>query len=313
MSSIPKISVLIPVYNVEKYIRRCLESLLKNTIIDDCEIIIVDDCSPDNSVKVIEEVLNEFSNMKKIVTLRSHYCNRGLAAARNTALLQAHGKYVICVDSDDWVEPNYLEKLYNGAVRNDADVVICDLIIERENSSQIVKEVPQKQDYVKGLLSGSLHGWLPEKLIRRSLFMKHKISWIEGLNMCEDLLLMSKIFYVAKKIVHVPEPLYHYDCTNQNSLTYDLNENKVWQLKQVIKEIEKFLPDEYCEILKVQKAKTKIWILKGQKHPLKKDYELYNSEKLSECKLNPLSSRVFFWLCEHKIFFLAKLIILVKK
>lgn len=312
MNSSPKISVLIPVYKVEKYIRRCLESLLKNSMINDCEIIIVNDCSPDNSLSVIQGILTEHNNPENIL-LRSHDCNRGSAAARNTGLLQARGEYIICVDSDDWVEPDYLEKLYKAAVKNDADVVICDLVIERENTSLVVKEVPQKEDYVNGLLSGSLHGWLHEKLIHRQLFMKYKISWVEGLNMCEDLLLMSKIFYVAKKIVHVHEPLYHYDCTNQNSLTYDLNENKVNQLKQVINEIEKFLPNEYCEILKVQKSKIKIWILKGQKHPLKADYELYNSERLSECKLNPLFSRVFFWLCEHKIFFLAKLIILVKR
>ena len=312
MSNTPKISIIIPVYNVEKYIRRCLESLLKNSIINDCEIIIVNDCSPDNSFSVIKNFLNEHNNPKNVL-LYSHDCNRGLAAARNTGLLQAHGEYIICVDSDDWVEPDYLEKLYDAAIKNDADVVICDLVIERKNCSLIIKEMPQKEDYVKGLLSGSLHGWLPEKLIRRSLFMKYKISWIEGLNMCEDLLLTSKVFYVAKRIVHVQEPLYHYDCTNQNSLTYDLNENKVSQLKRVIEEIEEFLPNEYFEILKVQKSRIKIWILKGQKHPLKEDYELYNSERLSECKLNPFFSRIFFLFCEHRIFFLARLIILVKR
>ncbi|MBP3367311.1 MAG: glycosyltransferase family 2 protein [Treponema sp.] len=312
-ASYPKVSILIPVYNIEKYVARCLRSLFANTIISDCEVIVVDDCSPDCSMKVVADVLNEFPAFSKNVILRSHDYNRGLAAARNTALLQAHGKYIVCVDSDDWVEPDYLEKLYAAAEKDNADVVMCDLIKKTKEKSEMISEIPFYGDCLSNLLLGNLHGWLHEKLIKHSLFMEHKISWIEGLNICEDLLIMTKVFFYAKKVVHVPKPLYHYDCTNQKSLTFSLNRNKVEQLKKVILEIEKFLPLEYSDYINVQKSRTKIWILKGQKNHQKEDFMLYNSDSLSKCKLNLVSSRLFFLLCEKHFFFLLKFILIFKR
>ena len=133
----PKISIIVPVYNVEKYIARCLRSLFANTIIADCEVIIVDDCSLDNSMKVVADVLDEFPAFAKNVVLCSHDCNRGSAAARNTALLQVYGKYIICVDSDDWMESDYLEKLYAAAEKDNADVAMCDLYKETKKCSQL--------------------------------------------------------------------------------------------------------------------------------------------------------------------------------
>lgn len=313
MENSPLISVLIPVYNVEKYIERCLVSLFSNAIINECEIVIVDDCSPDSSMEVIRSVLGKFPAMQERVVLRSHDSNRGSAAARNTALLQAHGKYIICVDSDDWVEKDYLEKLYKAAEESDADVAMCDLIKETSGESLIISEEPKYDDCLSSLLSGSLHGWLHEKLIKHSLFMEHNIRWIEGLNMCEDLLIMAKIFLYAKNVVHVKEPLYHYNCVNQASLSASLNRDKVNQLEKVVIELENSLPQKYSEFLKVQKSRIKVWILKEQKNPQKEDFLLYNSVRLSKCKLNPMLSRFFFWLCEHHFLVFVKLILAVKE
>ena len=313
MNRVPLISVLIPVYNVEKYIERCLVSLFNNTIIKDCEIVIVDDCSPDSSMKVIHSVLEKFPAMKEQIALHSHDYNRGSAAARNTALLHSHGKYIICVDSDDWVEKDYLEKLYKTAQESNADVVMCDLVKKTREESLVISEEPKYDDFLASLLSGSLHGWLHEKLIKHSLFMEYKLCWIEGLNMCEDLLIMAKVFLYTKKVVHIKKALYHYDCTNQTSLSSNLDFNKVKQLKQVIIELENFLPQKYSEFLKVQKSRIKVWILKDQKRPQKDDFLLYNSDYLSKCKLNPMTSRFFFWLCEHHFFCFAKFILKLKK
>ena len=311
--SSPKISILIPVYNVEKYVARCLRSLFVNTIIADCEVIIVDDCSPDGSMKVVADVLEEFPAFAKNVVLRSHDCNRGLAAARNPALLQAHGKYIICVDSDDWVEPDYLEKLYAAAEKDNADVAMCDLYRETKKRSHLFEEISKSQNYVMELLAGELRGWLPEKLIRHSLLREHHIEWIEGLNMCEDLLIMTKVFFYAKKVVRVPEPLYHYDCTNQDSLSFRLNENKTAQLKRVVAEIESFLPAEYCNAVKQLKCRIKVWILKCKEHLTVDDIEMYNEEHLSKIEGLSLFHRLFFFLCEKRAFMLVHLITAVKR
>ena len=109
----PKVSVLIPVYNVRDYVERCLRSVFNNTIIQDCEIIIVNDCSTDDSEKIIIDLIQEYSQLN--IQFLKHDCNKGLAATRNTAFLLAKGEYIICVDSDDWIENNYLEELYNKA------------------------------------------------------------------------------------------------------------------------------------------------------------------------------------------------------
>lgn len=308
----PKISVLIPVYNVEKYIERCIRSLIANTIIKDCEVVIVNDCSPDNSMSIVKRVLGEFPELAENFKLQAHDFNRGLAAARNTALLQAHGKYIICVDSDDWVEKDYLEQLYNCAEKNNADVVMCNLIKETKNSSQIITEKARSNDYVMELLMGNLHGWLPEKLIKLSFLREHNIKWIEGLNMCEDLLIMTKVFYFAKKVFHIDKALYHYDCTNESSLSASLNENKINQLINVVKEIENFLPEIYEEGIKSQKSKTKIWIVKCAENLNSKLFNLYNESKLHKLKSLTLFIRLFHFFCYIHFYWLAKIMVKVR-
>ena len=313
-----KISVLIPVYKVEKYVGRCLRSLFANTIIADCEVIIVDDCSPDGSMKVVSDVLEEFPAFAKNVVLRSHDCNRGSAAARNTALLQAHGKYIICVDSDDWVEPDYLEKLYAAAEKDNADVVMCAICKETEKKSQVCAEKPKSENYVMELLVERLHGWLHEKLIRLSLLREHNIGWVEGLNMCEDFLIMTKVFFFAKKVVHVPEPLYHYNCLNENSLTALLSEEKISQIFRAHSEVKCFLEskgvlEKYAEELDYAELSNINWTLLFCKKQKLKYFKLLALKKFYKNKYAsfPLKVYLFFGYC--KIYPVIFLIIQLKR
>lgn len=127
-SNPPKISVLIPVYNVEKYVGRCILSVLNQTIQESIEIIIVNDCTPDNSMRVINEVIHSSSNTLngKELKIINHETNKGLAFARYTALNYATGKYILQIDSDDYIEKEMLEKMYAKAIATDADIVGCD-------------------------------------------------------------------------------------------------------------------------------------------------------------------------------------------
>ena len=318
LSVSPKISVLVPVYNVEKYVARCLRSLFANTIIADCEVIIVDDCSPDDSMKFVADVLNEFPALAKNVVLRSHDCNRGLAAARNTALLQAHGKYIICVDSDDWVEPDYLEKLYNEAENSGADIVGCDLFREYKNYNKIQKtplpSVPS--DCLRKLLEGNIFGFLHEKFFKASLFDNKDCRWIEGIDFFEDLIICTKLFYYANKISYISAPLYHYNMENSNSISIvtKLNEKKIEQIINSIGEVEKFLnsvPDgmEYRSFLNKRKALTKVWILMDCEKFDNSYLMLYANEKLSNLKTITKKNKFILKLCDLKIFALAKCVI----
>ncbi len=259
----PKISILIPVYKVERYIEQCLRSLLSNTIIQECEIIIVDDCSPDKSMEVVRRVLEEFPALRENIQLHSHDVNRGSAAARNTALLQAHGRYLICVDSDDWVEPDYLERLYNEAERTNADVVGCDLVREFGDKSLVVKNhFPQEPaECIRGLLEGQVQGWLHVKLIRRSLLVENGITWVEGLDMWEDLLLSAKVFVHAQQVSKVDKALYHYRC-NPDSIVNNVSQSRLEQIAGNVAELERLLraknmPEETLCLLPSLKARVK--------------------------------------------------------
>ena len=117
----PKVSVIVPVYNVEKYIDKCLESLVNQTL-KDIEIIIVNDGSTDNSIKIVEEYKEKYKN--KIIYLEKE--NGGLSDARNYGIQYAKGEYIAFLDSDDYVDRKMYEKLYNKAIENNSDIVECD-------------------------------------------------------------------------------------------------------------------------------------------------------------------------------------------
>lgn len=275
----PVISILIPVYNVEKYIEKCLRSLFVNTIVSDCEIILVDDCSPDKSMDIVRRVLADFPTMENKVRLHSHDCNRGLAAARNTGLLQAQGKYIICVDSDDWVEPDYLEQLYGKAMATDADIVGCNLIKEFPHKSIPTKNMlPENSAIcVGGLLLGKIQGWLHVKMIRRSLLIDNNISWVEGLDLWEDVLFSLKVFTCVERISNVDEFLYHYRF-NKQSLVNTFGEKRIDNLIGVVKEIECFLQnrdllERYYNDFIVMKTRVKVSILCESNPKLQRQYK----------------------------------------
>ena len=125
----PKISIIVPVYNVEQYINRCIDSLLGQTL-KDIEIILVDDGSPDQCPQICDEYARKDSRIKVI-----HKKNNGLGYARNSGLELATGEYIAFVDSDDYVNINMYEKLYNETINNNFDIVYCGFIVENKDKS----------------------------------------------------------------------------------------------------------------------------------------------------------------------------------
>ena len=121
----PKVSVIIPVFGVEKYIERCARSLFEQTL-DDIEFIFVDDCTNDDSISVLQKVLMEYPNRNNQTKIVYHDVNKGLPAARQTGLRIASGEYVAHCDSDDWVERSIYADMYEKASEEEADIVICD-------------------------------------------------------------------------------------------------------------------------------------------------------------------------------------------
>ena len=212
-----KISIIVPVYNVENYIERCVRSLFEQTMKEDVEYIFVNDCTPDRSIQIVEEVASEYPDRLEHIRYVHHILNSGASAARNSGLAIAKGEYIIYADGDDWAEKEMLADMYMAAKENDADIVRSDFFCTYSTHEEIVKQVDEvdPMECIKLLLSEKLHGALWIKLIKRTLYTDHMIVFFDGY--WEDLRASVQFFYYAKKIVYIPKTYYHYVQYNTNA------------------------------------------------------------------------------------------------
>lgn len=194
----PRISVCVPVYNVEAYLPRCLDSILSQTFTD-FELIIVNDASPDNSEEIIKKYLEQDERIRYV----KHEANRSLPQARKSAVQIAKGEYYAFVDSDDWVEPHYLETLYRETKTQNAEITICAYYQEYESREE---EIIDPNSRKKNLFS-SVSFW--NKLFHRRLFDTMDFDFPSTF-MGEDLMVVPRLFLAARKIAYTSEVLYHY-------------------------------------------------------------------------------------------------------
>lgn len=201
----PKVSIIVPVYNMENYLQECLESLVEQTL-DDIEIIIVNDGSTDDSQDIIDEFAYEYSDKIRAFTIK----NSGLGEARNFGLKQAKGKYVGFVDSDDVVSKDMYEKLYKQANKENADLVICDYIAFWDNGNkEYVKSITDKgADRFEIIKYSTKYGIVNAvtKLVDKEL--AEKMPFPKGFY--EDLATIPIWLTYAKTITYLPEGLYYY-------------------------------------------------------------------------------------------------------
>lgn len=211
----PKISIISPVYNAEKYIHKCVDSIMAQTFTD-WELILVDDGSPDTSGAICDQYASQDSRIRVI-----HKQNGGVSAARQTGLDAAQGEYVIHADPDDWVEPTMLEELYVKAKVEDADMVICDFYVNKGNNQTYRKQEPSSMDHITVMneLFVHLHGSCWNKLVRKSCFVEYEIRFTSWLSFCEDLCLNVDLLRFDIKVVYLPKAFYHYVIdVNKNSI-----------------------------------------------------------------------------------------------
>lgn len=214
-----KVSVIVPIYNVSRFIERCAESLMLQTL-DGVEYIFVDDATPDNSIELLRGVIERYPKRTSQVKIVEHKQNKGLPAARNTGLAVAGGEYIFHCDSDDYVEPNMLEQLYNAAKKENADIVWCDYFIAYENNERCLKQpsYATPEEAIKGMLCGKMKYNVWNKLAKRSLYVEGGILFPAGYSMGEDMT-MIKLFVYAKRVAYLPNAFYHYVQFNTSSLT----------------------------------------------------------------------------------------------
>lgn len=223
----PKVSVIVPVYNTELYVERAIVSLMEQTLYD-IQIIIIDDGSNDDSLNIIKQVIERYPCREDQVTLISRE-NRGIAATRNQGLELAIADYVIHLDSDDWAVPNWLEIMYEKAINENADVVICDYNVVYAKKITYIKQAINGDGFigVKEILLGKLHGSTWNKLIRRSLIISNNLFFPKDINYIEDVAFIIQVFLSAPKIEYVESALVNYNRINVSSITSSIDDDKV--------------------------------------------------------------------------------------
>ena len=220
--SMPKVSVIVPIYNVGKYIKRCLYSLFKQTL-DDIEYIFVNDCTTDESMIVLESVLNQFPHRRSQVKIINHSQNLGLSSARRTGLKAVTGDYVIHCDADDWVDLEMYEKMYVATIENSADMVCCDIQIEFKDYHKVLKYNNKYHD--RQLMRDCIapisveYCSLCNKLVSRQIYDQYSLEPFPRINMWEDVGLSTRIRYYAVNPVVINIPFYHYNKLNENATT----------------------------------------------------------------------------------------------
>lgn len=201
----PKISIITCVYNTEKYLPRCLNSIKSQTF-SDFEVLLMDDGSTDGSTEICDTYAKMDSRFRVF-----HNENHGVAWERQLGLNLSGGVYSIHIDSDDWVEPTMLEKLYNKAIEANADVVICDYYEDTNGVTKYVRQCPKslESSEIASEMFAKIQGFLWNKLVRRSCYKRWNIH-IPGIELCEDLYVSLSFMIHGAKVAYLPEAFYHY-------------------------------------------------------------------------------------------------------
>lgn len=213
-----KVSVIVPIWGVEKYIERCSRALFEQTL-KDIEFIFVNDCTPDDSIKVLESVIEQYPDRKSQIHFVHHDVNKGLPAARQTGLKYATGEFIAHHDSDDWVDKDTYQKLYETAKKEDADVAVCQFMeSDGINTPTTLAAFPCAKN---GVLTNKLSCWenegsLCNKIFKRELY-NNDIVYPTG-NMGEDMCLVYQLIHFCKKVCFVPD-VHYYIYRNPGSIT----------------------------------------------------------------------------------------------
>ncbi|MUG73948.1 glycosyltransferase family 2 protein [Paenibacillus validus] len=284
-----KISVIVPVYNVERYISRAMDSLIKQTF-GNIEILVVNDCSLDGSM----EIVKKYGQQDNRIQIINHDVNKGLGEARNTGIKAASGEYLFFLDSDDWIEERTLETLYQTAIKEKADIVECGsrLVFEDGSSQNFLSNsirVKDKFDAIS-LISEHKIGFMAwDKLYETDLIKKNSFYFPPILH--EDINFAIQCVYYASKIVVIPDHLYNYFQRQESISNTNINPKHLGSYFTVINNANKFFEEINLyeksphSVQKLQKSLSN-WLLE-------KLLRFYSSEGNNEDKNKQLMDAMY--------------------
>lgn len=283
------VSILVPFYNVEKYIGKCVESLFRQSY-ENIEYIFVNDCTPDNSLEIIKSKIIEHDISKNKYKIINHKKNLGISVSRNDCISNAKGDFILFIDSDDWIDDNMVELLVNKAKEKNADITGCGYIEEYEDKSIEFhqKYTNDHHKMMKDITVLTLKGVLWKLLIKRSIIVTNNLKFITEDKSVEDYFFCCQVFYYSQTFASVDKCLYHYIQYNQNNYSHKSISNIESQILG-IKKTEMFYKEKgiYNELEK--ELKERKFILKL---PLILDKECINTIKWK--KIFPESNKAWY-------------------
>ena len=295
------VSIIVPIYKVEDFIRECIDSILAQTH-PDFELILVDDGSPDDCGRICDDYAKGDNRIKVV-----HKVNGGISSARNAGLEVAKGEWIMHVDGDDWIEPDMIESLIEAAQITGADMVIGDFVKYGPSagynklptwSSDKKKSMTNYIAYVMTTIWGSI--------AKRSLYADHSLKSPEDISYCEDFHLIVRLCHFAKKVVNVHRPFYHYRY-RPTSIMSNLNKkteaDEQWVYQDTIRFFkEQGVYEDYRKVMswRVLKSAQEL-LLDPAGH--KRFMELFNDgrEFIFSCPFVNRKIKMLAWMLTHNL------------
>ena len=314
MANFPKISVIVPVYNTEKYLHRCIDSVLAQTY-KDFELLLIDDGSKDSSGAICDEYAARDSRVKVF-----HKENGGVSSARNAGLAIASGDWIMHLDGDDWIAPDIQERLIRKGEDTGADIVMGDFLFAYSDRD-ILYSLPDWDNnktaslnrYITSVWTcvwGGIH--------KRSLYEVYQLKSPQGVTYCEDFHLMARLCYHAKKVVNVHQPFYHYR-QQEGSVMHNLNKqterDEQWVYQDIIRFFkEKGMYDDYRKSMcwRMLKATQELvldkstWKTFQEMVPEKKHY-------IWDCPYINRKLKMNMWCLTHHLSWISQLMLNLRK
>ena len=295
------VSIIVPIYKVEDYIRECIDSILAQTY-PDFELILVDDGSPDSCGRICDDYAKGDNRIKVV-----HKVNGGISSARNAGLEVAKGEWIMHVDGDDWIEPDMIESLIEAAQITGADMVFGDFMKYGPSagynklptwSSDKKKSMTNYIAYVMTTIWGSI--------AKRSLYADHSLKSPEDISYCEDFHLIVRLCHFAKKVVNVHRPFYHYryrPTSIMSNMSRKTEADEQWAYQDTIRFFkEQGVYEDYRKVMSWRVLKsTQELLLDPAGH--KRFMELFNDgrEFIFSCPFVNRKIKMLAWMLTHNL------------
>jgi glycosyltransferase involved in cell wall biosynthesis len=310
-----KVSIIVPVYNVDKFLHKCVDSILAQTLTD-FELLLVDDGSKDNSGLICDKYATKDSRVRVF-----HKENGGVSSARNLGLENAQGDWIIFIDSDDWIEPNMLKDIYEKAILEHADLVYCDLRMIFNNHTEILHIAEYNTNKTKMLNNfiKSTFGTAAGMLAKKNLYESNEIRYPIGVKFCEDFYVAIRLMLYSEKICYIPTTYYYYNRQNEasasHSFSYRDSDGVQWVFMDTIDLFQREgRYNEYSEALSWRLLKSKQDLVLNENtydkflsmHP---DSHRY----IWSCPYINVKIKIMMWALSHNLKFIAELFLLARK